>query len=151
MYKTKCHRKQCFCYLPSMTRLYQKTICSQLVPFSACNFPASPTSHCHTSVPGPLSISSSYSQPPGGIFFPKQSGPGGLTLCSFLALCPSAPPDSYYAHLWINPLCTSQNYFFLMFIYFEKERDHKQGRDKERGRERIPSRFHTQHRAQLGA
>ena len=54
MYKTKCHRKQCFCYLPSVTRLYQKTICSQLVPFSACNFPASPTSHCHTSVPASL-------------------------------------------------------------------------------------------------
>ena len=31
------------------------------------------------------------------------------------------------------------DFIFLMFIYFEREIECKQGRDSERGRERIPS------------
>lgn len=56
-----------------------KTICSQLVPFSAYNFLASPSSHLHALVPVPFSISSSYRPPPRSTFFPTQLGPVGIT------------------------------------------------------------------------
>ena len=34
-------------------------------------------------------------------------------------------------------------FFFLMFIYFEREENTQAGEDRKRGRERIPSRLHN--------
>lgn len=67
-----------------------KTICSQLVPFSAYNFLTSPSSHLHALVPVPLSISSSYRPPPRSTFSPTQLGPVGITSLA-LTLSPPLP------------------------------------------------------------
>ena len=50
---------------------------------------------------------------------------------------------------WGDEPYVSDIIFLSLFISFEreKEREHEQGRGTEGDRERIPSRFHAQHRA----
>ena len=63
----------------------------------------------------------------------RSSGGGGGA--SFI----SEVPDS------LRPKLPTENYFYLFIYLFEKEREkeHEQGRDREGGRQRIPSRLRS--------
>ena len=65
---------------------------------------------------------------------------------------PPRRPQLFLRHNWHITLCrslryTSFSFFFLMFVYFERETEHSWGQGRERGRHRIWSR----HQAELSA
>ena len=90
MYKNKWHRKSVILSSTLNEQTPPKTVCSQLIPFSACNFLASPSSHLQALVSIPLSISSSYRPLPRSTLFPTQLGWVGSTSVT-LTLSPLLP------------------------------------------------------------